>query len=922
VRTDAATTYFLWFNSNWIVYNPPTSRFFVTDPTSNQVFALDAHTETVVGSLRVPGAFGIDDTPDHLTLYVGTQIGDVYQIDPVGLKITRRYPSAQIGPNGFQAYSVLAMADGRLALLGGQGGRPGVDGYAEFALWNPTDNSISVYASSYGAFYAKAPAGSYTQVCGPMGNIGAFARTPDRSKVIVGSIFSDGTLCEVDEATGADNYVATDAGFIHQIVISPDGTRIVLPAGPNGYDHADVFDAQTLAQIGQFNVANVSGLMHFSEGPDSKTLYDSRDNVVYAYDLSTGQPIGWLPNISSTYHTVEGSYDSLYSPQFGAIDDTGLLAGPTEEGVGFLDTTSLRTGTPGSNQLDSYPDPASGPPAGDTEVTWRPTGTITDAYFGGQKAPYIAAGSSTGEISVTTPPGAPGPADVYALASDGGVQYMPEAFSYGPTILQITPDSATAEGGTGIIFGYGFGPGTMTTTEVPSDLRVTVGGRPVAIAAFDPNNAHGFSGSPFPIQSITYTIPPGTAGSAADVSVTTSSGSVTVRNAISYLPAVQQFPLPGAALAQGVYEPFTDLYYFTDATEIRVFSRNDGLWQPAISIPGAQRLWGIALSPDGSKLVVADVTGQAIYVLNPDNPSTVTKFAVPQQISGLITNPVGVAVSDAGVLYFAASNYGGTGWPGFFKLDTTSGQVSNYGILLSTVNDIYLRAAISADNSRVYFNNDGCAFSVDTTTDEIAYAQDGPGCSYGNDDLALSGNYAWFAATGYLYDADLNAESYLGFNLREFTGASFLYGEKLSPDGRLLFQPTTVGIDVLDGHLGNLLKRIALPVTLSPNYDALVADGKDNVLVAITGAKGDGIAVIDLRSVSEPPALPYAAVTLPASRVPASGIVTRSQVREAAGMASKQRRLETRHAMPHVTSQALLRRGVKSPRPKTARLAP
>src|SRR5438093_10489288 len=61
----------------------------------------------------------------------------------------------------------------------------------------------------------------------------------------------------------------------------------------------------------------------------------------------------------------------------------------------------------------------------------------------------------------------------------------------------------------------------------------------------------------------------------------------------------------------------------------------------------------------------------------------------------------------------------------------------------------------------------------------------------------------------------------------------------------------------MDGRLGTLLTRIALPITLSPNYDALVSDGKDNILVAITGTNGDGVAVIDLGSIPEPPPLPY-----------------------------------------------------------------
>jgi hypothetical protein len=75
----------------------------------------------------------------------------------------------------------------------------------------------------------------------------------------------------------------------------------------------------------------------------------------------------------------------------------------------------------------------------------------------------------------------------------------------------------------------------------------------------------------------------------------------------------------------------------------------------------------------------------------------------------------------------------------------------------------------------------------------------------------------------------------------------------------LLFQPSANGIDVFDGRLGLLLKRISLPFALSTNYDALVTDGSDNKLVAITGANGDGVAVLDFTSIAEPTPLGYAA---------------------------------------------------------------
>lgn len=64
-------------------------------------------------------------------------------------------------------------------------------------------------------------------------------------------------------------------------------------------------------------------------------------------------------------------------------------------------------------------------------------------------------------------------------------------------------------------------------------------------------------------------------------------------------------------------------------------------------------------------------------------------------------------------------------------------------------------------------------------------------------------------------------------------------------------------MDIYDGRVGTLRSRIAFPVPLSTNYDALVSDGKDNILIAITGTSGNGIAVLDLSSLPEPAPLPY-----------------------------------------------------------------
>jgi len=485
-------------------------------------------------------------------------------------------------------------------------------------------------------------------------------------------------------------------------------------------------------------------------------------------------------------------------------------------------------------------------------------GSVSGVYFGDQVASSVSS-DSTG-IKATSPSGSAGPVDIYAFTSNRGVQVIPEGFSYGPMILEVTPDKATTEGsGTGIIYGYGFG--SVTANTVPSDLQVTVGGTTAKVTAFT-GNAYQLAAPPFPLQAVAFTIPTGSPG-VTDVKVTTTAGSAIANAAFTYLPSIEQYASPGSSLAQGVYDSHRDLYYFTDANKIRVFSRTNAEWMPPIDIPAPggsrQRLWGISLSPDGSKLAVSDASARVIYVVDMSNTTSVKILSTNPGSAAIGTYPCGIAMSDSGFVYFAGFSVGGVGDSGFFKMDTSTGTLAEYipinGPGLTT--DPYLRAAISSDGARVFFNDLGYVFNIDTATDRIFSATVDPTCCYGDYEMTLSSNQVQFEATGYLYDSNLNAESYYALNDREVRNTSWVYGAKLSPDGSLLFQPSVNGIDVLDGRLGNLRTRVSLPVTLSPNYDALVANGKDNMLVAITGPTGDGIAVIDLTSIAEPSPLPY-----------------------------------------------------------------
>lgn len=700
-------------------------------------------------------------------------------------------------------------------------------------------------------------------------SLALFTLTGDRSLIVLGGSDS-GSLCTLNPATGQPNCIDTGRAFVHSVAPTPDGKSLLMAAstGSNGIAGTiSVYDSKTLSLTATFPVAgDTSGSGAMIVSPDSRTMFiGDGQGVLYGYDIATGTKIGWMPSLALPPMSGGAVVSPINNPDPQAMSSSGLLAGTMEQGVGLLDTTALGTGAVGSSFLNDYIVPATGPTAGGTPIEFADEQVqpvkLNAVYVGGNTAAPVSQGSA--EFLATTPAGSPGPADVYAFMTDGGMLIVPEGFSYGPTILEVAPGAATAEGGgTGIVFGYGFGS-TSDIAKIPTDLQITVGGKQAVFTAYGPN-AYGKESPPFNLQAAAYTIPPGAAGKSVDVTVTTGAGTTTTSGGMQYLSQLQQFPLQGAALVQGIYDARRDLYYFTDASQIRVFSRTGGQWLSPIQVPAApsgtaHRLWGIALSPDGSKLAVGDEGAAEIYLLNPDSPGSALSFPTSNQHFGSLTRVMilatGLAVSNSGVIYFAGIAPAYSNGDDLFKLDTNSGTFKEYGV--GNQGNAMVRTAISSDNSTVYFNNLGVVSKIDTATDSVAYASDYPPWGFGDNELTMSANQDTVDASSFIYDASLNAESYLVLSDRDVLYTTYVYGAKLSADGSLLFQPSTNGIDVFDGRFGKLRTRISLPVALSQNFDALVGDGKDNTLIAITGQTGTGIAIIDLSSLTEPSPLPY-----------------------------------------------------------------
>ncbi len=826
IRTDS------FYNPNALQFAPPhftvydarDKRFFVSNPFQDRIDVFDATQEVEIGKIVVPSAWGLDISPDDTKIYAGTLVGDIYQIDPALMQVVTRTPTASIGPSGFQATEAFLLSNGDLALLGGTGGL-GVDGYLDFAIWNPTNNTL-VDNNTTGACF--------------IGNVGAFAVSGDRTKILAAGISSE-NLCSYDTNTSQGTVKLFSADLISEISPTPDGKRFFVTSESGA---VGVFDASTLQQLGTFQAAASPGIYGAMMSRDGTKLYaiDSGNHLL-AYDTTSFAAVGWVPN----YKVVD--LQETIVP--GAMDETGLIVGPIGHGVSFVDGNQLQPMPVAPNLGLGFITPDTGPAAGGTAVQ-VPTDnasedettfpSLTAAYLGNAALvnASVTLSNAFPPIVGTTPPASTGTvADVAAVFSNKVVSIMPEAFSYGPAIVEVVSNAAPSSGAAiGAVVGYGFG-------QSPADVQVTVGGKSAPVTELFTNPP--IIPYPYSVETLVFKVPSGAAGP-ADITVSTANGSTTATGAFHYSPALTSYPLPGASLQAGVYDPHRGLYYFTDTAKIQVLSLTSGAWQSAITLPnvGANTLLlGIALSPDGSKLAVADYGDEKIYVLNPTNPSSAQTFMLPQNVdSGLA--PCGLVILDNGMVYFATNDVQGDGARGFHSLNTTSGVTSDYpDIGDGAPYDAFIRVFLTPDQSRVFSQIEGIAFSVDTATGNMIEAPSVSVDEGGDPEMTMSADGSTVAVNGYFTDSNLNPFGFLAYADRETWLPAKTIGQKLSMDGSVFFQPLTDGIDLVDVQTGRLVNRVQLPIQLPTVYDSLVMDGADDVVAIITG---NGVSTLDLSS--------------------------------------------------------------------------
>ena len=524
VRTDANADFAGYPPPNWTVFDSATKRFFSSDYGLGRINVIDEDAEAVVASLNVPGAFGIDLAPDDSVLYVGTLSGDLYLVDPVNLVVTKRYPSSSIGASGFAANAVYALANGQL-LLQPYFLVPGyswVDGNGDPALWSPSTNSITQLTGL----------SSSRGVCGQSFEFGLL--TSGRTRYLMTpTVTSEGSssLCSINlnnqSVVMSPTLQSGSGSSLTTLAVSPDGNTVA------GFDGTTIWilDAATLTVKNSFAATTVSqttfNYPSMVIGSDNQTLYltgATQSSFLYVYNLTTGQQTGWLPAVQASTGAA---------PIIQAVSDDGLLGGVIDQGFGLIDSAQVKplpTGVPFS---PSPLGPTYGPVQGGTDVNWMESSygfsnatNLGSIYFGGVPATNISSSTELGDfLFATTPAGKAGPVDVVTLTTDGGEQYIPEGYSYGPWVVEDTTTYATADGGgPASLYGYGFGANYPVGIDTrlaapPADLQLTVGGQSATLTGYYPDafQLAGYDAEPFPLEGVEYTMPPGAAGTSSNI---------------------------------------------------------------------------------------------------------------------------------------------------------------------------------------------------------------------------------------------------------------------------------------------------------------------------------------------------------------------------------------------------------------------
>jgi hypothetical protein len=601
-------------------YDPVLKEIFASDPNTNavEVFSsVDAHK---VGEIAVPGPAGLSFSPDYSKLVVGTVTPYVYLVDPVGLHVTAQIeiPISYLSITQYQATQLpvvpYAMADGTIMI--GLGTAPN----SSSASYTITEHLVR-YDPKNGAFAPQDPGSGIIEALP--------ARSLDGTSLFVlGVSNSSTTLFQYSSAAQAyinSSIPSLPSNLGLALAVNADGSEVAAVIGvlAPGQSTTQVnFYGPGMQPQGQY--ANALGSSGGVFSRDGKLFYLMlNNNRLVALDTQTAAPAGYLGAIVGASPT--------YSQLFDIDEKQHLFGASLFGGMFILNASQLQTSPPAA--LPDFTEPSTegsltvGSPAGGALDVFGPApaglgqsdgiDTSMEAYFGSLPASndvvsQSASGSGGGNLlTATVPPSStPGPVSVVLTDASNDVVFLPDDFTYGPQLLRIGPNAVSKIGGDPLtISAYGLGPvgGNLTG-------QIGIGATSVPVSSGVASPSASFY---FPEQAVTVPAPAGTPGW-ADITISNVSGSNTIKRGVQYLSTKALVKAPAYDFA--VYDSVRDRFYLTGSgNSVAVFDPNSKAFLPSLhsaAVSSSATLFGEALTPDASRLVVSDPKDQLVIVFD------------------------------------------------------------------------------------------------------------------------------------------------------------------------------------------------------------------------------------------------------------------------------------------------------------------
>ena len=825
------------------VYDPLHNLIFSSNPSWNRIDVISNASHQIVKSIPVRAPAGVDITQDHTQVWVATTSQQVFSINTSTLAATRHmlpnyapYGSSQT--SAWRGDQIFALADGTLFLTV----VPVALNVLQFSgpdyvlVWNPTTNALIGIKPPSGGQY---PA-SWEYVM----------RTGDGKRVYSVAWDSDGASFWYDAMTKTESSVSKLGGYATTAAVNFDGTRVAVFDAHGLVMYDGDFNPITLLPGGGDLGLGFSGGLLFS--PDNRTLYEEATPLftplIYTIDVATLQVRGIAPAMPMIPAPISQMSPAFYVPVPFAVDSTGMLLCTQDWGIAFEDATfyeNLSPYQPGTPIYMHHMSPYAGPLAGATASSGfgNAFSLTPDVWYGANRG---ATKLDSGGLTITSPPAsASGPVNLKFLFPDGIEIFNPLFFTYGADPQYAVLSGASPDGGV---------PGQVSGFGLPSDPSggsVTVGGNSATITT-QTSQYLPFTGAPFPTTFLNFTVPSGSPGW-ADIEVDTPNGKGVLSKGLFFAQSVKDFGSPDT-LSAILYDAKRQQLYLSAQDHIDVFSLASGQFVTPLT-PAAQgskkQFAGLALTPDGSLLLAANLSDGSLAVMNPDSPST--NYDIP-----IAAPTVGNYGCQIGPLYVAStSDQQAIVVTGALP----SGNTCTPGGVVYKANLITKGAAVmtgTCGGGNVVASRDGSIIALGENpvgygafcTYDVASAT----FYYGGDYRAsatLSGDGNIASVQWMLADPAANVVGWVAqpgpYYLTSFSPASTLYAPLLQPQlndsGSLYYVAGPNLVDIIDVQHGLLRVRFSLKETVANTASPIAIDAGGRHIYLITNA---GLTIVDL----------------------------------------------------------------------------